>query len=65
MDALIVATDMFQFNEGDNRSGAETYGFDTIEWDLEYVSDRWRCQFRVQWIIDMLEQVQEANNDKG
>lgn len=41
--------------EQDNRSGAETYGFESWEDDLEYISDRWNCQFRIQWLIDLIE----------
>ena len=44
--------------EGDYRGGAETYGYDSdqsIRSNMEYISDRWFCAFRVKWIIDGLE----------
>lgn len=40
--------------EQDNRSGAETYGFDNWEDDLMNISDKWNCQFRIQWMIDLI-----------
>ena len=42
-------------DEGDFRSGRETYGYidqETIELNMEYISDRWRCAFRLRWLID-------------
>ena len=44
--------------EGDLRSGAETYGYEnaeSVENNMMYISDRWRCAFRLRWIIDGLE----------
>lgn len=41
----------------DYRSGQETYGFDdldSIKFTLHYISDRWKCAFRVRWIIDLI-----------
>lgn len=42
--------------ENDYRSGNETYGYENMEhilgW-LYYISDRWRCAFRVRWLIDL------------
>ena len=52
--------------EGDDcRSGEETYGyktFDSIDNNLMYISDRWRCAFRLRWLIDGIEngKIQEA-----
>ena len=44
--------------EGDFRTGFETYGYDDVE-DIDnnmmYISDRWRCAFRLKWLIDGLE----------
>lgn len=44
--------------ENDHRSGSETYGYENLEqilgW-LNYISDRWRCAFRVRWLIDINE----------
>ena len=40
--------------ENDYRSGEETYGYDEekIRYDMLYISDRWRCAFRLRWILD-------------
>jgi len=40
---------------GDWRSGTKTYGYDNPDSTLEYIKDRWRCAFRIRWIIDGLE----------
>lgn len=41
---------------GDYRAGVDTYGYDgEVEVDLCYISDRWRCAFRVRWLLDGLE----------
>lgn len=40
------------------RSGEETYGYsdnETISYDMLYISDRWRCAFRLKWLIDGIE----------
>lgn len=49
----------------DYRSGFETYGYvgerddetdaEHITWQLDYISDRWQCSFRVRWLINLLE----------
>jgi hypothetical protein len=44
--------------EHDNRSGIETYGYESVEsniGNLQYISDRWNCQFRLRWIIDLID----------
>lgn len=44
--------------EKDNRSGPETYGYlsrSKIYFDMMYISDRWRCAFRLKWLIDGIE----------
>lgn len=38
----------------DSRSGEESYGYANIDGDLLYVSDRWFNQFRLRWIIDLI-----------
>ena len=41
----------------DYRSGEETYGYaslDAIQATLLYISDRWRIDFRVRWLIDLI-----------
>lgn len=45
------------FFGGDSRRGWQTYGFKSDEEilnNLQYISDRWNCQFRVQWVLDLL-----------
>ena len=45
-------------DDGDNRSGIETYGYTdlkSIQDDMFYISDRWRCSFRLRWLIDGIE----------
>ena len=40
----------------DDRTGIESYGCESLEGiksQLEYVSDRWRCTFRLRWLIDL------------
>lgn len=50
----------------DFRSGFETYGYiaepdddmtdeEAILYQLDYISDRWQCSFRVRWLINLLE----------
>lgn len=41
--------------ENDFRSGEESYGYasqESIDSNLFYISDRWRCAFRLKWLID-------------
>ncbi len=40
----------------DNRSGIETYGYkseSSIKSNLNYISDRWNCSFRIRWLLDL------------
>ena len=40
--------------DNDRRSGEETYGYSSlgsIESNLEYMCDRWRCSFRLTWLL--------------
>jgi len=42
----------------DVRNGYVTYGYDSDEsilGNLQYISDRWNCQFRLKWVLDLLE----------
>lgn len=42
----------------DVRRGWQTYGYDTDEQilgNLQYISDRFNGQFRLQWVIDLVE----------
>jgi hypothetical protein len=41
--------------EDDYRSGEEVYGYETTESihnNMMYISDRWRCAFRLRWLLD-------------
>ena len=42
-------------NENDFRTGLETYGFENIYADFCHINDRWNCQFRLRWILDVLD----------
>lgn len=57
LDDLYYVRDLKAMEENDWRSGYDTYGYkslDDIKCNLIYISDRWSCQFRVQWLIDMV-----------
>jgi len=41
--------------EDDPRTGDETYGYVDPKGTMEYISDRWRCAFRIRWVLDGLE----------
>jgi len=41
--------------EGDFRTGEESYGYTDIKATMNYISDRWTCAFRMKWIIDLVE----------
>ena len=43
------------FRDDDYREGHETYGYQDIQHDLRYISDRWNCAFRLKWLIDGIE----------
>lgn len=45
--------------ENDNRTGIETYGYETshsIRNNMHYMSDRWRCAYRLKWLFDGINQ---------
>ena len=45
--------------EMDDRPGEETYGYkddEDIKHNIHYIADRWNCQFRLRWLIDLLKQ---------
>ena len=44
-------------DDSDNRRGWESYSFDDWKVNLLYVSDRWNCRFRLQWLIDLVDYV--------
>jgi len=42
----------------DNRKGVDTYGYESEESiliNLQYISDRFATQFRLQWVLDLLD----------
>jgi hypothetical protein len=42
----------------DNRKGVDTYGYESEESiliNLQYISDRFPAQFRLQWVLDLLD----------
>ncbi len=44
--------------EPDNRKGADTYGYESEESilnNLQYISDRFTTQFRLRWVLDLLD----------
>lgn len=44
--------------EDDFRSGEESYGYksqESVRNNMFYISDRWRCAFRLKWLIDGIE----------
>lgn len=46
------------------KSGYETYGYlnnEKILNDLDYISDRWRCDWRIRWIINLLDKEYNYN----
>ena len=52
----LVSTDSWKL---DLRSGYETYGYvndETIMYNLQYISDRWNCTFRLRWTLDLINQ---------
>ena len=48
----------YDLEEKDPRPGKDTYGYKSlgsIKSNLEYISDRWQCQFRVRWLLDLID----------
>lgn len=44
--------------EDDYRSGWDTYGYESrsqIIGQLKYISDRWSCAFRINWLLGLLD----------
>ena len=49
--------DQFEENEKDYRSGFESYGYGDVEsivGNFVYISDRWTCAFRTNWLIGLI-----------
>ncbi len=54
---LYIMNQQYKIKENDNRTGIETYGYsshDSIINNLKYISDRWQCQFRTKWLLDLI-----------
>jgi hypothetical protein len=51
--SLLFLLNHYKLNDSDNRSGFESYGFTNWQADLLYISDRFTCRFRIQWILDL------------
>lgn len=48
--------------ENDKRTGHETYGYDSIESienNLEYISDRFTVAFRLSWLLNVPDEVRK------
>ena len=46
------------YQDDDPRTGMETYGYqsvDAIKDNLYYISDRWSCEFRIRWLLDLID----------
>ena len=57
MQQMRDAYSIMSHEEEDYRSGQETYGYEdqeSIQNNLVYISDRWRCAFRLRWLLDGL-----------
>jgi hypothetical protein len=50
-----VATKIPDKNLACYLSGFDTYGYNNVLNDLDYISDRWRCDWRIRWIINLLD----------
>jgi len=51
----------------DERTGEQTYGYNSleeIECNLNYISDRFNCEFRLQWMLDVPENWQRLKATK-
>jgi hypothetical protein len=51
----LATTDYFG---GDDRSPLDTYGYkseEEISGNLFYISDRFNCQFRLDWVLGLLD----------
>lgn len=56
---LIAVLPELQADSNDYRLGNATYGYSGSEkalGDLNYISDRWRCAFRVAWMLGLINQ---------
>jgi len=53
------------YGYSDGRRGFETYGYESLEQvkdTLKYISDRYKCTYRLRWVLDLLdiEQLKEG-----
>ncbi len=56
-DSLILLHSDYSNDDNDDRSGYDTYGYESLEsikGSLSYISDRWTCRFRIKWLLDLL-----------
>lgn len=56
LEAILPA---HQDQENDYRLGSQTYGYkdeDSILLNLEYISDRWGCAFRIAWMLGIVDE---------
>jgi hypothetical protein len=56
-----VSTKIHGKELGCYKSGFDTYGYDNVLNDLDYISDRWRCDWRIRWIINLLDKEYNYN----
>jgi hypothetical protein len=53
--------------EGDYRNGFETYGYNNVAEiysNIEYISDRYNCAFRLNWLIGLIDPSDEQHSDQ-
>ena len=53
--------------EGDYRNGFETYKYESVDEifsNLEYISDRYNCAFRLNWLIGLLDPNDEQHKEQ-
>lgn len=72
-DLIILEKDLnnlysyYLSTDKDYRTGYETYGYIdevTIRENLAYINDRWRCAFRIRWLIDLIDLYKKDFNGK-
>lgn len=56
-DLVWLYENHFLADDDDYRTASETYGLGTEEENMStirYIVDRWRCSFRVRWLIEVV-----------
>ena len=54
------------YQDDDPRTGMETYGFQSVEAikdNLYYISDRWSSEFRIRWLLDLIDLDETTEKD--